>query len=86
MSEKQAKHNRQDEAKKPKVVNTLVFNLLVNGRVTVSGPITDPIVVIDILSAGLGTLVQFWTKQKEVTNRIVQASDLPSNLILPGRG
>lgn len=88
MSEKQAKRNRQEEqvSQGPKTKAQLSFNLMDDGTVRVSGPIQDPIAVVDILSAGFGSLVAFWAQQKQQNNRIVKAGALPPNFMLPGKG
>ena len=67
----------------PKVMATISINLLDNGHVSVSGPIQDPIMVMDTFSKAFAALTQFYVQQKEEPKRILQPVR-PSNLILPG--
>jgi len=56
----------------------IMFN---DGRVTISGPINDPVFTSTLLSAGLNALSQHWDKQRKEESRIVKPQ---TSLILPG--
>lgn len=51
-----------------------------DGKITVSGPINDPVFVTNLISGGLNALAQYWAKQRDEGARIVKPI---SNLILP---
>ena len=69
---------RAEERKKPEIINTIAINLLSDGGVNVSGPIQNPMLVIDVLGKALNALSQYYTQEQN--NRIVK----PGNgLILP---
>ena len=71
---------RAEERKKPEVINTIAINLLSDGGVNVSGPIQNPVVVIDVLGRALNALSQYYAQEHNKQNRIVK----PQNgLILP---
>ena len=52
-----------------------------DGKVTVSGPINDPVFVTSLISSGLTALAQYWAKQRDDQSRIVKPA---SGLVLPG--
>ena len=68
---KAARINAEHEAQRPKVLNTISVNILDNGNVQVSGPISDPVLVLDVLGKALMAVAQFQHQNK---GRIVQAS------------
>jgi len=81
MSEKQVKRERQEATNEVKVINNIRIDILSNGGVNVSGPITDPVVCMDILGRALLELAVFHVQRRENDSRIVTAKP---NLILPG--
>lgn len=90
MSEKTAKAERrevqdngQDTGQGPKVLNTIHLNILENGKVNVSGPITDPILVMDVLGQALQAIAQWQFQNKKNDSRIVKPS--PGVIVPPNQ-
>lgn len=67
-------------AETPGIKAKLEIIMQSDGKVTVSGPINDPVFVTNLLSQGLNALAQYWAQKREEQNRIVKPV---SNLILP---
>ena len=64
----------------PKLKVKLEINMMEDGKVTVSGPIADPVFATSLISQGLNSLAQYWAQQREEASRIVKPA---TNLILP---
>jgi len=75
---------KEREAAQPKVMATISINILDNGDVTVSGPIQDPIMVMDTFSKAFAALTQFYVQNKGVEPKRILQQVRPSSLILPG--
>lgn len=71
---------RAEERKKPEVINSITINMLSDGGVNVSGPIQNPLLVIDVLGKALNALFQYYVQENAKQNRIVKPSQ---GLILP---
>jgi len=62
MSEKKAKAERKEE---PRLLNTIEFRIMSDGRVPVSGPIHDPAFALDIIGTGIKNLAQFYRQENK---------------------
>lgn len=71
---------RAEEQAKPKIINTIAINMLNNGGVNVSGPITEPLLVIDVLGKALNALSAFYAQKGTQAHPIIQPG---SGLLLP---
>lgn len=74
------KAERAEEVKQPKVLNSITLNMLDNGHVSVSGPIQDPVLVIDVVGKALNALTAYYMQEKMKDQRIVKPAP---GLILP---
>lgn len=82
MSEKQVKRERKEARKDGvTVINNIRIDILSNGDVNVTGPITDPVVCMDVIGKALFKLAMFHADRRGNDSRIVTAKP---NLILPG--
>jgi len=81
MSEKTAKLKRQGEQSLPKVVFTVTIETMSNGGTKVTGPIADPILIMDTIGKALQQVAQYQFQQKQ--GAILKAEP---RLVLPGRG
>ena len=77
------KAERQEEQQEqgPRVLNTINFNILSDGHVNVSGPITNPVFVMHILSKGLNALAVYYAQEQEKASPIIQPQP---GIVLPG--
>ena len=68
-------------AETPQIKAKLEIALHTDGKVTVSGPINDPVFSMSLISGGLNAIAQHLAQQNQAASRIVK----PANgLILPG--
>lgn len=67
---------RKEEKALPTVINTVAFNMLDNGQVSVTGPITDPALLCDVLSKGFRGLSLFYGQQGGKPRIVMPKSDL----------
>jgi len=74
------KEERKATALQPMIVNTISINMLSNGGVNVSGPITDPILVLSVFSKAFNALAVHYAQERDKQNKIVVPT---SGLILP---
>lgn len=75
-----AERKEEKNQLKPHILGSIKFNILSDGHVNVSGPITDPVVVLDVLGKGCIALAAYYAKEMSKDKRIVTQG---SNLILP---
>ena len=73
------KTNAQEQAD-PKIKASININLMEDDKVSVSGPIADPVFVMNLLGGALQGLTQFYLKQRQEQSRIVRPVN---NLVLP---
>jgi hypothetical protein len=66
MSEKQVKHERQEERQTADIpIATLTFSLMRNGNVSVSGPIANPVAVFDMVGKGCISLAMYYQNAQQ---------------------
>lgn len=77
MSEKQVKRDRQEERQQAAIpIATLTFNMMSDHNVSVSGPITNPVAIFDMLGRGILSLAAFYAERAQQTSQIVKADAL----------
>jgi len=76
MSEKQAKQERREEAAATIPIAQLVFNLMPNHGVAVSGPIDSPVAVFEILGKGFICLAQHYAQKNPQNESEIVAADM----------
>ena len=69
---KAARIKEQHKQEEAVVLNTISINLLSNGSVNVSGPINNPIVVMDVFSKAFSALAQYYAQQADNASPIVR--------------
>ena len=76
------KEERQEQ-QGPKVLNSVRFDILSDGHVSVSGPIANAAFVMQTLSKGLNALAGYYAQEQEKASPIIQPKP---GLVLPNRG
>lgn len=66
MSEKQVKRERQEERQQAdNPIATLTFNMMSDHNVSVSGPITNPVAVFNMIGRGILSLAAFYAERAQ---------------------